>query len=163
MDDGVESSAAAGEPAPPNVSPSGAAHPNTDVIDPAAARGGLAATSTAEPRPLERVRTAPLYWGNAEHEAALAPPFDVVLVADCSACVYEEAFSALVGSMVAMSGPGTLVLLSYHRRVPAVEAKFFHLLKRKFVVVEVERERIHRDFRKMDEVSVFELRLKESR
>ncbi|GMI46996.1 hypothetical protein TrCOL_g11125 [Triparma columacea] len=109
---------------------------------------------------LDTVKTRTFYWGNEEHLNSLAPPFDVVLVADCSAVIYENSFGALVDSIFQLCHGETDVYLSCQERVRSVEAKFFHLLKRKFIVVEVPREDLHRDFEKVEELRLFHLRLK---
>jgi len=105
-----------------------------------------------------RCTCAKLLWGNQAAAAALRPPFDLVLAADCAAVVYESAFEDLVASLVDLSGDATVVLLSYHRR-HYTEDTFFELLAAHFTTTRVPDDDVHPDFRHSD-ISVFELRRK---
>ena len=108
----------------------------------------------------DSVKVKPFRWGNVRHAADLSPPFDVVLVADCSAAIYEDAYADLVNSIVVLCHDETVVLLSYEERVPSIEAKFFHMLRAKFEMHPVPRERLHDDFQGMEKLNVLELKLK---
>ena len=107
---------------------------------------------------LDTVKVKQFYWGNEDHLQELGPPFDVVLIADCSAVIYESSFGALVDSIFRLCHASTDVYLSCQERVRGVEAKFFHLLGRKFRVREVPRNDLHKDLRATKELKLFHLR-----
>jgi hypothetical protein len=104
------------------------------------------------------VRASVLLWGDREAEAALSPPFDLVLAADVAACVYGSAFEALVGSLLRLSSPESTILLSFQRRHSS-ETDFFALLQQTFHVQRLPIERVHCDFR--DRIQIFSLRHRE--
>mmetsp|Transcript_10958 Transcript_10958/g.36344 ORF Transcript_10958/g.36344 Transcript_10958/m.36344 type:complete len:281 (+) Transcript_10958:148-990(+) len=57
------------------------------------------------------VQVLPLHWGDAEAAAALEPPVDCVLMADC---VYElDSIPPLVACLAQLCSPETLVLCAY--------------------------------------------------
>lgn len=67
----------------------------------------LAVASGSAPR----VQVLPLHWGDAEAAAALEPPVDCVLMADC---VYElESIVPLVACLTQLCSAETLVLCAY--------------------------------------------------
>lgn len=119
--------------------------------------GNLASNVPAGVLARSRVRCEELLWGDARVHALLDPPFDVVLVADCAACVYEEAFAQLVGSIVALSGPQSRVLMGYQRRHHS-EDTFFRLLDEAgFDLTAVPRDRLHPDFAHHATLTIFDL------
>ena len=73
------------------------------------------------------------------------PAFDVVLAADCAACVYEGAFEMLVASFLHLTGLDSVVVLSYQRRHSSEDA-FFALAEEHFTVERVPRQHLHPDF-----------------
>jgi predicted nicotinamide N-methyase len=72
-------------------------------------------------------------WGTVPDDA-LGAPFDVIVMSDV---VYDPVlYQPLVDSMVALSHPQTLVLMSHRQRNPD-NAIFFGLVRKHFNVVEV--------------------------
>lgn len=106
----------------------------------------------------QRCHCTKLMWGDHAAAAALRPPFDIVLAADCAAVVYEHAFEDLVSSLVSLSGPSSIVLLAYQRRHRS-EDVFFELLQLRFTVSEVPEKFIHPDF-KGSNIQIFDLKLR---
>jgi len=67
----------------------------------------LAVSSGSAPR----IEIRPLFWGDAAAAAALRPPLDCVVMADC---VYElESIPPLIACLRQLCGPQTLVLSAY--------------------------------------------------
>lgn len=109
-----------------------------------------------------RVRVMPLLWGDEVAIAAARGPFDVVLVADCVACVYEEAFVQLVETLRRLCFSESKVLCAYHRRHEASESQFFLRFEQYFTVEYVNRETLHPDFQRHEAICVFEARPKDA-
>ena len=103
-----------------------------------------------------RCRCVRLLWGDSGAAAALNPPFDIVLAADCAALVYSGAFEDLAASLAHLSNRGSNIILSYHRRHKS-EDDFFALLNKSFEVHRAPPEAIHPDFYHSD-ISIFEIR-----
>eukprot|EP00968_Pinguiococcus_pyrenoidosus_P017548 scaffold1747_cov251-Pinguiococcus_pyrenoidosus.AAC.21 len=100
------------------------------------------------------VAVAEFLWGDEEQRRALHGPFDVVLAADVAAVPYEEAYEALVQSLLSLVSPEGHVYLAYQRR-HASEDAFFERLRQAFKEVEdLGREALHEDFRDSP-ISVF--------
>ncbi|XP_031565488.1 protein-lysine methyltransferase METTL21D-like [Actinia tenebrosa] len=83
---------------------------------------------------------AVLKWG--EDVSQLLPPFDYIFIADC--IYYEESLEPLIKTMCDLSGPSTLIYLSYEERRTgnklALENNFFKAVKEKFIVEEIPQE-----------------------
>jgi predicted nicotinamide N-methyase len=93
---------------------------------------------------------SPLYWGNTDQmqEVSKHGPFDYIVCSDIVAFPYQEAYSSLVDTLVFLSSMNkdTVVLMSYQRRKGECEAKFFHRASKHFVIEEVDRSFLHKDF-----------------
>eukprot|EP00698_Gefionella_okellyi_P003218 TRINITY_DN13004_c0_g1_i1.p1 TRINITY_DN13004_c0_g1~~TRINITY_DN13004_c0_g1_i1.p1 ORF type:complete len:247 (-),score=37.51 TRINITY_DN13004_c0_g1_i1:48-767(-) len=101
--------------------------------------------------------TAQLLWGVPEqYDRAQQLPVDVLLGADIVACPYVHDFENLVQTFDALSGPETVILLSYRRR-SGKEDWCFEMLKERFVVEEAPVQMLHKDFWERN-ISVFRLR-----
>jgi len=102
----------------------------------------------------ERVRGSyevkPLFWGNVAHmeEVSKYGPFDYIVCSDIVAFPYQEAYGSLIDTLLFFSSmnENLVVLMSYQRRKGECEAKFFHRAKKHFLVEEVDRHFLHKDF-----------------
>jgi len=105
----------------------------------------------------DNVRVKQLLWGDKEMEQALEPPFDIVIASDVAALVYEDAFTALVSSLLAMSSKESLIIIAYEKR-HGIERKFFHKLAKFFTWTE--RKPSHPDFKDVHNLFVLLLERK---
>lgn len=86
--------------------------------------------------------TRPLYWGNAEDASAILSEtgqIDVILGSDVVYHQSESVLNALVASIVALSGPSTVVIIAYEDREGLLEDEefFFSPMRSHFSSVEL--------------------------
>jgi predicted nicotinamide N-methyase len=94
------------------------------------------------------VTTQKLLWGNEEDLQGHKQQYDVVLAADVVALPYETAYIALLDTLQAVVKPTGCVWLCYQQRHASEQNGFFSHFRSRFYVSEIEREKLHVDFRK---------------
>ncbi|KAA8544129.1 hypothetical protein F0562_022141 [Nyssa sinensis] len=78
------------------------------------------------------INVAELNWGNEDHIKAVDPPFDYIIGTDV---VYaEHLLEPLLQTMLALSGPKTIILLGYEIRSTNVHEQMLLMWKRNFEV-----------------------------
>lgn len=78
------------------------------------------------------ITAAELSWGNEDHIRALDPPFDYIIGTDV---VYaEHLLEPLLQTMLALSGPKTMILIGYEIRSTNVHEQMLQLWKKHFEV-----------------------------
>uniref|UniRef100_A0A5B7BHX9 Methyltransferase-like protein 21D n=1 Tax=Davidia involucrata TaxID=16924 RepID=A0A5B7BHX9_DAVIN len=78
------------------------------------------------------IKVAELNWGNKDHLKAVDPPFDYIIGTDV---VYaEHLLEPLLQTILALSGPKTIILLGYEIRSTNVHEQMLQLWKRNFEV-----------------------------
>ncbi|KAG6466574.1 protein N-lysine methyltransferase METTL21A-like isoform X1 [Zingiber officinale] len=78
------------------------------------------------------ITVAELDWGNEDHIRAVEPPFDFILGTDV---VYtEHLLEPLLQTILALSGPRTVILLGYEVRSTTVHDRMMDMWKENFIV-----------------------------
>ena len=92
-------------------------------------------------------RALQLYWGDAEHlsrvQGAWSDPTrpspscggaaDIIIASDVAGCPYVSAYASLIHTLVALSGPHTVILMACQKRHNS-ENQFYDMLREKFHV-----------------------------
>lgn len=103
------------------------------------------------------LKTAQLYWTNADQIKALKGPFDFVIATDV---VYiEETVGPLLSAMEALVADTGVVLLGYQLRSPEADQLFWEMCPRVFDVEKVPHEHLHSEYA-YEEADVYILRKK---
>lgn len=103
------------------------------------------------------LKSAQLYWTNADQIKALNGPFDFVIATDV---VYiEETVGPLLSAMEALVADTGVVLLGYQVRSPEADRLFWEMCPRVFDVEKVPHEHLHSEYA-YEEADVYILRKK---
>lgn len=98
----------------------------------------------------DKASASVLKWG--EQKDGVLPEADLLLVADC--VYYDESLLPLLETIAALSGPDTMVLISYEDRdseeKQALQQTFWDRLRAQFDVEEVPTDQLHPEYRAQD-------------
>ncbi|XP_072975117.1 uncharacterized protein [Typha angustifolia] len=88
--------------------------------------------ATPDSASIGSIEVAELDWGNQEHIKAVGPPFDYIIGTDV---VYaEHLLEPLMQTILALSGPRTMILLGYEIRSTIVHEQMIQMWKKNFIV-----------------------------
>ncbi|CAL9088880.1 unnamed protein product [Musa hybrid cultivar] len=91
------------------------------------------------------IEVAELDWGNEDHIKAVDPPFDYIIGTDI---VYaEHLLEPLLQTILALSGPRTVILLGYEIRSTVVHERMMDMWKQKFVVKTIPKAKMDSKYR----------------
>ncbi|CAD5168319.1 uncharacterized protein LOC135623398 isoform X1 [Musa acuminata AAA Group] len=91
------------------------------------------------------IEVAELDWGNEDHIKAVDPPFDYIIGTDI---VYaEHLLEPLLQTILALSGPRTVILLGYEIRSTVVHERMMDVWKQNFVVKTIPKAKMDSKYR----------------
>ncbi|KAJ8459405.1 hypothetical protein OPV22_032331 [Ensete ventricosum] len=91
------------------------------------------------------IEVAELDWGNEDHIKAVDPPFDYIIGTDI---VYaEHLLEPLLQTILALSGPRTVILLGYEIRSTMVHERMMDMWKQNFVVKTIPKAKMDSKYR----------------